>query len=202
MDVHQDGTFLYTEPQSVTGLWWALEDATLENGCLWAVPGSHNCECSFLRCPARPWPARLVSHHPHAALHVHVVQGASTAASNATRTTRGRCLSRRSRRRGTPATQSLWKSRRVRWCSCTTRWCIFRKPTRRRRPATRTRCTSWRGARESIARPTTGCRRRRISGRSRITAQPQTNSSCKLICMRSQTNVRRCKQLNVQRDTQ
>jgi phytanoyl-CoA hydroxylase len=38
---HQDATFLYTEPPSVTGLWFALEDATLENGCLWAIPGGH-----------------------------------------------------------------------------------------------------------------------------------------------------------------
>ena len=38
---HQDATFLYTEPMSVTGLWFALEDATRENGCLWAFPGGH-----------------------------------------------------------------------------------------------------------------------------------------------------------------
>ena len=38
---HQDSTFLYTEPQSIAGLWFALEDATLENGCLWAIPGGH-----------------------------------------------------------------------------------------------------------------------------------------------------------------
>jgi phytanoyl-CoA hydroxylase len=38
---HQDATFLYTEPQSLTGLWFALEDATRENGCLWALPGGH-----------------------------------------------------------------------------------------------------------------------------------------------------------------
>jgi phytanoyl-CoA hydroxylase len=25
----------------VTGLWFALEDATLENGCLWALAGGH-----------------------------------------------------------------------------------------------------------------------------------------------------------------
>src|ERR1051325_2139166 len=31
---HQDATFLYTEPLSATGLWFALEDATRENGCL------------------------------------------------------------------------------------------------------------------------------------------------------------------------
>jgi phytanoyl-CoA hydroxylase len=39
---HQDSTFLYTEPMSVTGLWFALEDATRENGCLWAIPGGHH----------------------------------------------------------------------------------------------------------------------------------------------------------------
>jgi phytanoyl-CoA hydroxylase len=38
---HIDHTFLWTEPQSVIGFWFALEDATLENGCMWAVPGSH-----------------------------------------------------------------------------------------------------------------------------------------------------------------
>lgn len=38
---HQDSTFLYTEPQQIAGLWFALEDATLENGCLWAIPGGH-----------------------------------------------------------------------------------------------------------------------------------------------------------------
>ncbi len=38
--IHQDATFLYTEPISVTGFWFAIEDATIDNGCLWAVPGS------------------------------------------------------------------------------------------------------------------------------------------------------------------
>ncbi|HEX8096435.1 MAG TPA: phytanoyl-CoA dioxygenase family protein [Pyrinomonadaceae bacterium] len=38
---HQDATFLHTEPPSVTGFWFALEDATRENGCLWAVAGGH-----------------------------------------------------------------------------------------------------------------------------------------------------------------
>jgi phytanoyl-CoA hydroxylase len=38
---HQDSTFLYTDPMSVVGFWVALEDATLENGCLWAQPGGH-----------------------------------------------------------------------------------------------------------------------------------------------------------------
>jgi phytanoyl-CoA hydroxylase len=39
---HQDATFLYTDPVTVTGFWFAVEDATIENGCLWAVPGGHN----------------------------------------------------------------------------------------------------------------------------------------------------------------
>jgi phytanoyl-CoA hydroxylase len=38
---HQDATFLYTEPLRVVGLWFALEDATVDNGCLWVIPGGH-----------------------------------------------------------------------------------------------------------------------------------------------------------------
>ncbi|KAG8503544.1 hypothetical protein CXB51_001490 [Gossypium anomalum] len=37
---HQDNSFLYTEPRTCTGLWLALEDATVVNGCLWAIPES------------------------------------------------------------------------------------------------------------------------------------------------------------------
>lgn len=65
---HQDSTFLYTEPMSVLGLWFALEDATRENGCLWAVPGGHRAglKSRFVRAPEggtrfevydkTPWP--------------------------------------------------------------------------------------------------------------------------------------------------
>ncbi|KAK2038307.1 phytanoyl-CoA dioxygenase [Colletotrichum somersetense] len=38
---HQDSTFLYTDPPSAVGFWYALEDATLDNGCLSFLPGSH-----------------------------------------------------------------------------------------------------------------------------------------------------------------
>lgn len=41
VDVHQDSTFLFTEPLSCVGFWFALEDATVDNGCLWAEPGGH-----------------------------------------------------------------------------------------------------------------------------------------------------------------
>ena len=38
---HTDHTFLWTEPASVVGFWFAIEDATLDNGCMWALPGGH-----------------------------------------------------------------------------------------------------------------------------------------------------------------
>ncbi len=38
---HTDHTFLWTEPQSVIGFWLAVDEATQENGCLWALPGGH-----------------------------------------------------------------------------------------------------------------------------------------------------------------
>ena len=38
---HQDSTFLYTTPMRLYGIWIALEDADIENGCLWFSPGSH-----------------------------------------------------------------------------------------------------------------------------------------------------------------
>jgi phytanoyl-CoA hydroxylase len=41
VDVHQDSSFLYTEPGSCIGFWFALEDATTGNGCMWAQPGGH-----------------------------------------------------------------------------------------------------------------------------------------------------------------
>jgi phytanoyl-CoA hydroxylase len=65
---HQDSTFLYTEPNDIVGLWFALEDATLENGCLWAIPGGHkrglksrwmrsaNVGMEFKTFDSRPWP--------------------------------------------------------------------------------------------------------------------------------------------------
>lgn len=64
---HQDSTFLYTEPIDIVGLWFALEDATIENGCLWALPGGHRqgLKSRWVRGPeggmkfeifdARPW---------------------------------------------------------------------------------------------------------------------------------------------------
>ncbi|MGH6932525.1 MAG: phytanoyl-CoA dioxygenase family protein [Dongiaceae bacterium] len=64
---HTDATYLFTEPLSVVGLWIALEDATIDNGCLWALPGCHTgpLKSRFRRGPAglstevydaTPWP--------------------------------------------------------------------------------------------------------------------------------------------------
>jgi len=39
--LHQDSTFLYTQPKSCIGFWMALEDATVDNGCLQAMAGGH-----------------------------------------------------------------------------------------------------------------------------------------------------------------
>jgi len=67
---HQDASFFVTTPQTVTTFWFALEDATLDNGCLWVEPGGrpgqrgvlrerYVCEDGRLRMdklPAPPWP--------------------------------------------------------------------------------------------------------------------------------------------------
>ena len=38
---HQDSTFIYTEPESCIGFWFAIDDATVENGCMYFIPGAH-----------------------------------------------------------------------------------------------------------------------------------------------------------------
>lgn len=38
---HQDATYFLTDPFSVTTFWFALEDAALDNGCLWVEPCGH-----------------------------------------------------------------------------------------------------------------------------------------------------------------
>ena len=66
---HQDASFFVTTPQTVTTFWFALEDATLDNGCLWVEPGGHTgplreqyvCDAGRLQMrelDATPWPER------------------------------------------------------------------------------------------------------------------------------------------------
>lgn len=38
---HQDERYIPTRDRSLIGAWIAIDDATIENGCLWVVPGSH-----------------------------------------------------------------------------------------------------------------------------------------------------------------
>ncbi len=52
---HVDSTYLYTEPLSCIGFWFALEDATLENGAMICLPGAHKqpLKTRFLRRDGR-----------------------------------------------------------------------------------------------------------------------------------------------------
>ncbi|MDE2125022.1 MAG: phytanoyl-CoA dioxygenase family protein [Armatimonadetes bacterium] len=38
---HQDEIYIPTRDRSLIGAWIALDDATVENGCLWVIPGSN-----------------------------------------------------------------------------------------------------------------------------------------------------------------
>ncbi|RKU17684.1 phytanoyl-CoA dioxygenase [Candidatus Poribacteria bacterium] len=38
---HQDEIYIPTRDRSLIGAWIAMDDATVENGCLWVLPGSH-----------------------------------------------------------------------------------------------------------------------------------------------------------------
>jgi len=39
---HQDEFFIPTRDRSLTAAWIAMDDATVDNGCLWVLPGSHD----------------------------------------------------------------------------------------------------------------------------------------------------------------
>ncbi|KAI9154689.1 Phytanoyl-CoA dioxygenase [Paramyrothecium foliicola] len=47
---HQDGCTGFTDPASCTTFWYALEDCTIENGCLAVAPGSHRVQPITRRC--------------------------------------------------------------------------------------------------------------------------------------------------------
>jgi len=59
VDWHQDATYLYTRPSTVTGFWIALDDADQDNGCLMALPGGHQ---GPLRQRFRRENGRMVTH--------------------------------------------------------------------------------------------------------------------------------------------
>jgi phytanoyl-CoA hydroxylase len=68
---HQDSTYIYTEPESCVGFWFALEDATIDNGCMQFIPGGHRLplkqrnyrvsefETRTEVLDAEPWPEHL-----------------------------------------------------------------------------------------------------------------------------------------------
>lgn len=64
---HQDSTFLHTNPMKLVGFWFALEDVTLENGCLWFIPGSHKEGISrrFVRNPDKDSPNLTIYTDPN-----------------------------------------------------------------------------------------------------------------------------------------
>jgi len=66
VNCHQDSTFIYTEPTDIAGLWFALEDATVENGCLWAIPGGHNrgLKSRWVRSPEGPMKFEVYDEEP------------------------------------------------------------------------------------------------------------------------------------------
>ncbi len=37
---HQDSAYFFIEPMALVTCWAALDDVTLENGCMWVIPGS------------------------------------------------------------------------------------------------------------------------------------------------------------------
>jgi phytanoyl-CoA hydroxylase len=47
---HQDSTFVFSEKTPCVGFWFALDDATKENACLWGIPGSHKSKFLILKC--------------------------------------------------------------------------------------------------------------------------------------------------------
>ena len=47
---HQDGCSGFTDPPRCTTFWYALEDATIDNGCLAVAPGSHITQPLSQRC--------------------------------------------------------------------------------------------------------------------------------------------------------
>ncbi|PRD30898.1 UNVERIFIED_CONTAM: Phytanoyl-CoA dioxygenase domain-containing protein 1 [Trichonephila clavipes] len=57
---HQDSTYLYTEPPSCIGLWFPIEEATIENGCLWFLPGSHKRGTIYQRYERNPGDCVLI----------------------------------------------------------------------------------------------------------------------------------------------
>jgi len=64
---HQDASYFYTKPQSVTTFWVAVEDATLENGCLHIQKGGHESPLreQFVRGAGDQTFLKILDHTPY-----------------------------------------------------------------------------------------------------------------------------------------
>ena len=67
---HQDATYFWTKPITVTTFWFALENADRNNGCLWTQPGGHRTplrerfvvergNAHVRKLDATPWPTEV-----------------------------------------------------------------------------------------------------------------------------------------------
>ncbi|XP_065160570.1 phytanoyl-CoA dioxygenase domain-containing protein 1 homolog [Atheta coriaria] len=63
---HQDASYLFTDPLKVVGLWIALDDATVENGCLQFIRGSHKggVHRRYIRNPDKSSPELMIYDKP------------------------------------------------------------------------------------------------------------------------------------------
>lgn len=50
---HQDEYYIPTRDRSLVGAWIAMDDATIDNGCLWIIPASNKAGCVMRRVPGR-----------------------------------------------------------------------------------------------------------------------------------------------------
>src|SRR4051812_27460967 len=48
---HQDEYYIPTRDKSLIGAWIAIDDANIQNGCLWLIPGSHKLGYMMPRIP-------------------------------------------------------------------------------------------------------------------------------------------------------
>ena len=80
---HPDEHFIPTQDRSLTGVWIAPDDATIENGCLWIMPGSHKAGVLYPVClpvsqeyDGAP-EAFNFPHTPEEAIHLEVSKGSA-----------------------------------------------------------------------------------------------------------------------------
>lgn len=56
---HQDSSIVHTRPESTVTLWFSLEDATVETGCVWVAPGRFEAAETYRRVEEADAPEQL-----------------------------------------------------------------------------------------------------------------------------------------------